>query len=140
MRGTAFETRRRSATARGDRTNSHAFDTFGLSSRDIVRGSDPRTMSVADVALRAEAGDEAANSPGLWHEVNLQFARDERAVAGKPSQQRLVEPDRTHPREPDRGGTPPKRAVDDVELVRGDHDVCALPLPYLNEQHDRGDG
>src|SRR6266487_953475 len=77
--------------------------------------------------------------PRFWDVRDFQIARDDRAVPEQPTQQALVELDRTNPREPHRRRPPPQRPVHDEELLRRQHDVRPLPPPDSAHRNHRRD-
>jgi hypothetical protein len=97
-----------------------------------------RTREPRPRALAADPSDETANAARLRNEVDLELAGDQRAVAKHAAEQGLLELDRPEPRKPHGRRAPAQGAAHDVQLLRGDDDVCAIPPPHADEHHAGG--
>src|SRR5918911_5734310 len=80
------------------------------------------------------------DAPRTGDVVDLELARDQRAVAEEPAEERLLDLDRPRPREPHARRAPPEEPVGDVELLGRNDEARALPLPGGPHRDERGQG
>src|SRR5918999_4158375 len=90
--------------------------------------------------LRGETLDYSTDLLRLRDMSDGERADDHGSIAKELPEQRLVDLDGVDRLQADRLRTPAKGAVDDVDLVRSDHEACALPRPDGSQKQGCGRG